>query len=203
MIGRCRKCGRFKSSDGRRLCWMCQDERDAQKMQRDFQRAREWARQILENNAVILDTETTGLNGYLVEIAVLDCAGAVVVNSLVNPQVEIEDEAFRVHGLTLAALQDAPTYECIHDVLDAALRGRTVLVYNLSFDVQILLNEMRRLGSRSTDKLLFGAVAWEDLMEPYSAFVGDLRRGEYRWQRLPGGRSHGARGLSGCVDGSL
>ena len=154
-------------------------------MQRDYERVRHWARQMLTSGALLLDTETTGLNGYLVQISVIDCAGVALLDSLVNPHAEIEAGVFRVHGLTRAALRGAPTYRQIHPLLDTLLRGRTVLVYNLEFDQRILRNELRRAGQEANG-VLFGA-EWHDLMMPYSTFVGDRRGDGYRWQRLPGG----------------
>lgn len=184
MISRCKGCGRFKIRDRFSFCSDCQDINDEEIMQRDRDRASAWAGQMLTRAPLILDTETTGLNGYLVQISVIDCGGDVLLDSLVNPHAEIEDGALRVHGLTSAALRGAPTYRQIHPLVDTVLRGRTVLVYNLEFDVRILRNELRRAGQ--VDGVLFGA-EWHDLMMPYSKFVGNRRGNGYRWQRLPGG----------------
>jgi len=54
---------------------------------------------------VYLDTETTGLspgNGArIVEIAILDDDGRPLLDTLVNPDCEIPDEASSIHGIIL------------------------------------------------------------------------------------------------------
>lgn len=63
----------------------------------------------LPGAAVILDTETTSLQGYIVEIAVLDTHnGRILLNTLIKPGCRIESDARAVHGITAAELRDAP-----------------------------------------------------------------------------------------------
>jgi hypothetical protein len=65
-----------------------------------------WARAMREPGAaVILDTETTGLDGYLVEVAV---TGAVLLDTLVSPGCPIEPGAQWVHGIADAGVAAAP-----------------------------------------------------------------------------------------------
>ena len=74
------------------------------------------ARAWLEANALILDTETTGLgdDAEVVELAVIDCAGAVLLDTLVRPSGPVPAEAAAIHGITDAMLADAPTWSEIH-----------------------------------------------------------------------------------------
>lgn len=90
-----------------------------------------------------LDTETTGLGAdaeiievALVEVAVVDDGGVVLLNTLVNPGRSIPAAATAIHGITDDMVADAPTAtEVVARVLDLA-RGRTVVIYNAAFDVQ-------------------------------------------------------------------
>lgn len=65
----------------------------------------------LEVNALILDTETTGLGddaevAEVVELAVIDCAGAVLLDTLVRPSGRVPAEAAAIYGITDAMLAD-------------------------------------------------------------------------------------------------
>jgi DNA polymerase-3 subunit epsilon len=68
-------------------------------------------------NALILDTETTGLDGdaEVVELAVIDCAGSVPLDILVRPIGPIPVEAAAIHGITDAMLADTLTWSKNHD----------------------------------------------------------------------------------------
>jgi len=58
------------------------------------------ARKILEIAPVILDTETSGLDSRaeIVEIAVVDTDGRVLVNTLVKPSRPIPPDVSAIHG---------------------------------------------------------------------------------------------------------
>lgn len=66
----------------------------------DHRAATEWARAALTDpRAVILDTETTDLHGFICDIAIIRASdGEVVLNTLVNPCVPIEPGARVIHG---------------------------------------------------------------------------------------------------------
>ena len=64
---------------------------------RAVQTARGW----LKADPIFLDTETTGLDKYaeLCEIAILDAAGHILMDTLVRPLTLISPEASAVHGI--------------------------------------------------------------------------------------------------------
>jgi|GEM_PF-756460 DNA polymerase III, epsilon subunit and related 3''-5'' exonucleases len=89
---------------------------------------------------IYLDTETTGLRlddgAALVEVAVVDDDGTVLLNTLVNPGRPIPAAATAIHGITDDMVADAPSAtEVVARVLDLS-RGRTVVIYNAAFDIQ-------------------------------------------------------------------
>jgi DNA polymerase III epsilon subunit-like protein len=103
------------------------------------------ARYIRGGTAVILDTETTDLDGYCVEISIINAAtGRVLFNTLVNPQAPISDGATAIHHLTAADLTDAPTWPDIADTVRSLLHNRIVLAYNAPFDKAVLAREWER-----------------------------------------------------------
>ena len=91
-----------------------------------------WARAMrVPGAAVILDTETTDLDGYVVEVAVVDAGtGETLLDSLVNPGCPIQDEARWVHGISDADVADAPHWAEVLPMLLAVTEGRTILAYN-------------------------------------------------------------------------
>ncbi|MBP3906945.1 MAG: 3'-5' exonuclease [Peptostreptococcaceae bacterium] len=93
-----------------------------------------------KNDYVILDTETTGL-GYsdkIVEIGVIDLDGNELVNTLVNPQMEIPMEASCIHYIWDSDVRDANLFEEIKENISSVLDGKKVLIYNSDFDTRML-----------------------------------------------------------------
>lgn len=166
--------------------------------------AAHWARQLLADAFVILDTETTGLGVFdqVVQIAVIDQTGAALLNTLVKPTRPIPRSASAIHGITDATVANAPTFGEIYNYLLMAIGGKRVAIYNASFDVTMLhqseqLYHLERDPSWAPiDKDGWQALAvWEDVMIPYSNYVGEWSEyhGNNRWQKLPGG-DHSALG---------
>ena len=159
----------------------------------------EFARAVLaDESAVILDTETTGLDGaFVVEIAIMGIDGEELLNTRVNPQIPIPKGATRCHGITDEMVAGCPTFAQILPRIEDAVRGRRVLIYNAEYDMGVLRNELRRAG---LDVKEWGKIArWKDVMMPYSEWVGErwpewsYHAGQVKWQKLPGG-DHSAMG---------
>jgi DNA polymerase-3 subunit epsilon len=91
---------------------------------------------------VFLDTETTGLNpprDKIVELAVLDDTGTVLLSTLVNPERDIPQRVVHIHGITTAMVSKAPTFEVVLPRLEAIFQGaERVVVYNAEFDIKFL-----------------------------------------------------------------
>lgn len=113
-----------------------------------------WARSMLANpDALILDTETTALMGYICEIGIIRMDGTVVYESLVNPQEP--NYATDIHGISDRMTWSAPTFADIEPDLRWLLHGRTVVVFNAAYDSEVLEIEIRRLCTPSDE-----ALAW-------------------------------------------
>lgn len=184
----------------------CRDaEHDAlSNCQDDFRKAlRTFARWHADPNLLIVDTETTGLDGEVIEIAVATVQGEVLFDSLVRPTVPIEQGATKVHGLTDADLAGAPGWPHVREQLTAVLRGRWLLAFNAAFDRQAIARTSRAHGIDGDP--LGEAPFWQCAMTAYAPLGWELRRDqEWRWvglkdaclqQRVPGeGQIHRARG---------
>lgn len=129
---------------------------------------------LLHTNAVILDVETTGFDGRICEIAVLDTTGRVLLDTLVDPQTPIPDEATAVHGITKRDVAGTPTWAQIAPRVEQLLTGRTVIAYNAPFDQGRIRAEQQRLGRAAPGR-------WWCLMRARAAVDGGA------WQALTGG----------------
>lgn len=105
---------------------------------------------------IVLDTETTGLDprtGHrLIEIACVELEDFVptgrTFHRYVHPDRDIDPEAERVHGISLAFLADKPRFHEPH-ICDALLEflGDAVLVaHNAAFDRGFINHELARAG---------------------------------------------------------
>ena len=148
------------------------------------------ARAWLEANALILDTETTGLgdDAEVVELAVIDCAGAVLLDTLVRPSGPVPAEAAAIHGITDAMLADAPTWSEIHARFCDLVEGRQVVIYSREFDARLISQTARRYGLPAPQgfDLVFDPGRIHCAMLAYAGFRGEwsAEKGQYRWQKL-------------------
>jgi DNA polymerase-3 subunit epsilon len=171
-----------------------QEERERM-IAKDRDEAIQWARGIISEgeNILILDTETTGLDGCaeIVQIAIVDLNGSTVYESLVKPVCSIPEEATRIHGITDDMVANAPTFDMVHCRLMSLMHGKKVVIYNAEFDTRMIYQAGKLYGY--LPDLLVGS--WECAMEQYAVFFGEWNdyHGSYRWQRLPGG-DHSAKG---------
>lgn len=107
---------------------------------------RTMATRLLGGRAVILDVETTDFDGAICQIAVIDTAGQVLLDTLVNPQMPCSAEASAVHGLVDEDLVNAPSWLQVWPLVQDAVSGRRVLAYNAPFDHGRVLAECVRSG---------------------------------------------------------
>ncbi len=162
----------------------------------DRESAQRWARDLLaRSNWVVLDTETTGLDGtaQVIQIAVVQPDGRPAIDTLVRPTGRIPPDAIAIHGITDEMVATAPSYREIHPLLQEVVRGRTIIAYNAAFDRRILRQTAR------IHRLADLEATWQCAMEQYARFVGRWSgwRGGYAWQKLPrrpeqAGRKHQA-----------
>ncbi|MFI7467501.1 exonuclease domain-containing protein [Nonomuraea sp. NPDC049646] len=152
-----------------------------------------WARRMLQPGAaVVLDTETTGLDGLVIEIGCVDAYdGSVLLHTLVNPAgVPVEPGARAVHGICDEDLAGAPRWEEVWPLLAAAVEGRQILAYNAPFDRGRIAATHAHAGLDRAH--LPGQDRWACLMQARSTWA---RIG----YRLPLGGAH--RALGDAQDG--
>ena len=104
---------------------------------------------------VVLDTETTGLEveqGHrIIEV------GAVTLedrkrtdlhfHSYLNPQRSIDEEAEKVHGLSMERLANEPEFSEIAENFLEFVEGNVLVIHNAGFDLGFLNAELKRASS--------------------------------------------------------
>ena len=122
-----------------------------------------------DQDLAFLDTETTGLdtNDQIIEIAIIDGTGDVLVDLRLKPSVAIAEQAEAVHGISLTDLADCPTWSGVEDDIKAALMGRKVVIYNADFDSRMMKQTAAAFGCDTT---------WIDNLVTDCAMAGAVRR---------------------------
>jgi DNA polymerase-3 subunit epsilon/CBS domain-containing protein len=140
-------------------------------------------------DAVVIDTETTGLDprkAWIVEIAAVRLVGGhlqpqAVFRRLVRPGEPIPELASRIHGIDDAAVVDAPAFADIWPELSAFIGGAVVIGHALGFDLAVLKRECERAGidwtrPHTLDTRLLAEVAEPDLagysLDSLAAWLG-------------------------------
>jgi DNA polymerase-3 subunit epsilon len=103
---------------------------------------------------IVLDTETTGLNpaeGHrIVEIGAVEIvhqnATGQAFHRLVNPERDVPEDAYRIHGHSTASLRDEPVFAAIVDDFLAFVGDARLVIHNAEFDMRFLNAELARLG---------------------------------------------------------
>ena len=116
---------------------------------------------------IILDTETTGLDpssgDRIVEIGCIEAHNHMptseVFQCYINPERDMPEGAFAVHGLSDEFLADKPKFAEIADRFLEFIGDAPLVIHNAEFDLRFLNAEMALLGkvamerSRTVDTL--------------------------------------------------
>jgi DNA polymerase III subunit epsilon len=102
-------------------------------------------------NEIFLDTETTGLSysdGHrIVEIACIETNDLVptkqVFHKLINPERNVPEEAFKIHGFSTELLKTKETFNKISDDFLEFIKHKKIIIHNASFDLGFLNHELR------------------------------------------------------------
>ncbi|MEM7226841.1 MAG: DNA polymerase III subunit epsilon [Pseudomonadota bacterium] len=102
---------------------------------------------------VVLDTETTGLDpaaGHrLVEIACLELHNRVPTGehfqAYLNPERDMPEEAFKIHGLSSEFLADKPRFAQVVEEFIAFVGEAPLVIHNAEFDLRFINAELKRM----------------------------------------------------------
>ena len=104
-------------------------------------------------NEVFLDTETTGLSprdGHkLVEIACIETNDLIttqnVFHKVINPERDVPQEAFNVHGFSTDFLKGKETFIEIAENFLNFIKDKKLIIHNASFDLGFLNHQLKQL----------------------------------------------------------
>lgn len=102
---------------------------------------------------IILDTETTGIGteqGHrVIEIGCVELIDRKLTgkhyHAYLNPQRQVDEGAFRVHGISSDFLQDKPLFSGIVSEFLQFVGGAELIIHNAPFDVGFLNSELKHV----------------------------------------------------------
>jgi DNA polymerase III epsilon subunit-like protein len=143
------------------------------------------AGEFLAHEPVYLDTETTGTgpNDNILEIAIVNHDGEVLIDTLVRPVGAINPEAEAVHGISLKMVKDAPKWQEVWQEVEVVLQNRWVGIYNADFDLRMIQQSHSRNWMNWSRPVGMQEFC---IMKLYAQYIGQWnpRRGGYRWHSL-------------------
>ena len=110
-------------------------------------------------NEIFLDTETTGLSfrdGHrIVEIACIETKDLIatgnIFHRLINPERNIPEEAFKIHGFSEKLLSTKEKFDKISDDFLNFIDGKKIIIHNAPFDLSFLNGELNVLNKKTID----------------------------------------------------
>ena len=101
---------------------------------------------------IVFDTETTGLDPFdghrIVEIGCIELVNRIpsgaTFHRYVNPERDMPEAAFKVHGLSVEFLRDKPRFDDICEELLAFFGDAILIAHNASFDYGFICAELDR-----------------------------------------------------------
>jgi DNA polymerase-3 subunit epsilon len=109
---------------------------------------------------IVFDTETTGLDpnaGHrVVEIGCVELINHMPTGETrqwyINPQRDMPEEAYNVHGLSEAFLSDKPLFSAIAQEFVDFVDGATLIAHNANFDMKFMNAELAALNRPNLPK---------------------------------------------------
>lgn len=104
---------------------------------------------------VVLDTETTGIetsqDHRIIEIGCVEMIDRKLTgrhyHQYINPQREVDQGAYEVHGISNEFLNDKPVFAKVASEFLEFIHGAELIIHNAPFDVGFMDHEFNKLGS--------------------------------------------------------
>jgi len=115
---------------------------------------------------IVFDTETTGLSPQtgdrVVEIGCVELFNHIPtgrhLHIYLNPERDMPEEAFRVHGLSAEFLSDKPKFAAEADRFLEFVGDATLIAHNAPFDIGFLNHELGRVGRQPLTNVVIDTV---------------------------------------------
>jgi len=111
-------------------------------------------------NEIFLDTETTGLsannNHRMVEIACIETDELIPTkrffHKVLNPERDVPDEAFKIHGFSYEFLKEKETFDEVADEFLEFIKDKKIIIHNASFDLGFLNYQLKLIRKKEIKK---------------------------------------------------
>ncbi len=101
------------------------------------------AKKMLCDNVTVLDTETTDIDGEVIQIAIVSARDSeVLYESYVHSDAPIAQGAFEKHGIAHDDLIGAPSFDTVAKQISELLGSRSWTAFNRQFDEAVLRNSI-------------------------------------------------------------
>ena len=108
---------------------------------------------------VILDTETTGLSTKekhrIVEIGCIELNNQIPTNNIfhqyINPQRQVSDEAYKIHGYSDKFLSEKKTFPEIVENFLSFIKNKKLVIHNAFFDMSFLNYELKLINKKEIE----------------------------------------------------
>ncbi|MCX7923897.1 MAG: PolC-type DNA polymerase III [Clostridia bacterium] len=116
--------------------------------------------QSIEDEFVVLDLETTGLNSEkdkITEVGAVKIKGGKIIDkfaSFVNPEVPIPSFIQKLTGITNDMVKDAPTIEQVLTEFMEFINGTTLVAHNAPFDIGFLKHNAKAIGEHINNPVI-------------------------------------------------
>lgn len=116
---------------------------------------------------IVLDTETTGFShkdgDRIVEVGCVELMNHIptgqTYHTYVNPQRDMPEGAFRVHGLSEEFLSDKPLYGDVSAGFIDFIQDSTLIIHNAPFDMGFLNAEQKKIGGATLSNPVIDTVS--------------------------------------------
>ncbi len=124
--------------------------------------------------AVILDTETTGLDvatDRIVSFGAVCTHGTrmfrgYLIDDVVNPGVPVPPRSTAIHGITDAMVRDGRSFAQVYADFERLARNRVVVGHNIPFDLTLMRHECARAGRPWNDRVFIDTLRLASLLNP-------------------------------------
>jgi DNA polymerase-3 subunit epsilon len=111
-------------------------------------------------NEIFLDTETTGLSvndkHRIVEIACIETKDFTptkrIFHKIINPQRDVPDGAFKIHGFSTGFLKNKETFNAVADEFLEFIKNKKIIIHNASFDLGFLNYQLKLIKKNEIKK---------------------------------------------------
>ncbi|MFN1233382.1 exonuclease domain-containing protein [Enterobacter hormaechei] len=114
----------------------------------------------LKSDYVVIDTETTGLgeDAEIIEIAIINMRGEVLLDTLVKPTQPIPPEVTEINHITNEMVANAPAWRDVFQIVLMIISGHKWLAWNSGFDARMLDQTCLRTGIYANEQAYYAAL---------------------------------------------